>query len=481
MSENRKLIFISHANPEDNVFTLWLASRLTAAGYLVWSDVTKLFGAELFWEDIEDAIRNHAAKVIVVLSRTAQQKAGVLDEIAVAVSVERTQKIERFIVPIRIDDLPFGEVKPNLTRKNIIDFHQGWAEGFHKVLKVLERDHVPFSEGKNPRETSHWIEQLVAGPEKVVKVPATIFSNWFSFTSLPNTLNFFRVPGSVDQLRNRFEMFDFPAYPYRDMIVTFASIDDVDRHLPSWQAAMPAQKISLSAILNGEPHMLVGLEWQEASRMLSYLFRTAWDNAMRAKELRPYEMANGKRAWYPTVGYAPDDKAYYADIDGVERWRKLVGKSEKRQVHWHFGMEAWPSIGKEPFLVLKPHVVFSEDGKTPISSDKRMHRMRRGFCRSWWNARWRDLMLAYTSWASGERSCIEIPVGSEQIIGLSYWPMIFESPVSLAGADTTCNAEVEADTELDEIVEDSDWALDDDIEEDELDDEVIDFTEGREQ
>lgn len=88
----RELVFINHANPEDNVFTLWLASRLTDAGYLVWSDLTKLFGAELFWEDIEDAIRNHSTKVIVVLSRTAQQKAGVLDEVAVAVSVERTQK-----------------------------------------------------------------------------------------------------------------------------------------------------------------------------------------------------------------------------------------------------------------------------------------------------------------------------------------------------------------------------------------------------
>jgi hypothetical protein len=73
MSGDRKLVFISHANPENNNFTLWLASRLTAEGYLVWSDFTRLFGAEIFWEDIQDAIRNHAAKVVVVLSRSAQQ------------------------------------------------------------------------------------------------------------------------------------------------------------------------------------------------------------------------------------------------------------------------------------------------------------------------------------------------------------------------------------------------------------------------
>ena len=29
----RDAIFISHANPEDNEFTVWLGARLTAAGY----------------------------------------------------------------------------------------------------------------------------------------------------------------------------------------------------------------------------------------------------------------------------------------------------------------------------------------------------------------------------------------------------------------------------------------------------------------
>jgi hypothetical protein len=481
MIDNRKLIFISHANPEDNEFTLWLASRLTAAGFLVWSDVTKLFGAELFWDDIEDAIRNHAAKVIVALSRTAQQKAGVLDEIAVAVSVERTKNIERFIVPIRIDNLPFDEVKPNLTRKNIIDFYNCWPEGFQKLLKVLERDHVPFSEGIAQRETGYWMEHLLAGRENVVQVPETIFSNWFSFTSLPTTLNFFKIPGSLDQLRRWSESFAYPAYPYRDMIATFAGLEDVDNCLPSWQKAMLAYKIPTSAILNGEPHNLDSLEWQEASCMLSYLFRTAWDRAMQSKGLQFFEMANSKKAWYPSVGYAPDDKTFYADMDGVLRWRKLVGKSDKRQVHWHFGMEAWPSIRQEPYLVLKPHVVFSEDGNTPICSDKRMHRLRRGFCKSWWNARWRDLMLAYMSWVSGGSSCIEMLVGSEQIIGLSYRPVIFESPVSLTGADTVCDLKEEAEIELDDFIEDSDWAFDDDIEGEELDDEVMDLVEGREQ
>ena len=40
----RRLVFISHANPEDNEFASWLGTKLTAAGYEVWTDMLKLLG-----------------------------------------------------------------------------------------------------------------------------------------------------------------------------------------------------------------------------------------------------------------------------------------------------------------------------------------------------------------------------------------------------------------------------------------------------
>jgi hypothetical protein len=81
---NRTLVFISHANPEDNAFTTWLAGQLALAGYAVWSDVTQLVGGEIFWDDIEATIRLRAAKVIAVLSTAAQRKPGGLDELDLA-------------------------------------------------------------------------------------------------------------------------------------------------------------------------------------------------------------------------------------------------------------------------------------------------------------------------------------------------------------------------------------------------------------
>jgi hypothetical protein len=67
----RCVVFLSHANPEDNVFALWLGARLTAAGYHVWSDLLQLVGGERFWKDINEAIRQHTAVFLPILSNAS--------------------------------------------------------------------------------------------------------------------------------------------------------------------------------------------------------------------------------------------------------------------------------------------------------------------------------------------------------------------------------------------------------------------------
>jgi hypothetical protein len=55
--EPRDTLLLSHANPEDNEFTLWLALQLANEGYRVWCDLTKLLGGEVFWDNIEEVIK----------------------------------------------------------------------------------------------------------------------------------------------------------------------------------------------------------------------------------------------------------------------------------------------------------------------------------------------------------------------------------------------------------------------------------------
>lgn len=52
----RDTIFISHATPADNDFSIWIASRLEMLGYKVWIDKEGLLGGERFWATIQKAL-----------------------------------------------------------------------------------------------------------------------------------------------------------------------------------------------------------------------------------------------------------------------------------------------------------------------------------------------------------------------------------------------------------------------------------------
>jgi hypothetical protein len=62
----REAIFISHAAPEDNAFTIWLGAKLAAMGYEVWADVLRLKGGEDWQRKLENALRRRACKMLLV-------------------------------------------------------------------------------------------------------------------------------------------------------------------------------------------------------------------------------------------------------------------------------------------------------------------------------------------------------------------------------------------------------------------------------
>jgi len=91
---HRDTIFISHATPEDNEFTIWLASRLELLGYNVWIDKIKLIGGETFWKEIDQSIRNTTIKFLLVYSKNicynqnpGDIKNGINNEIELAKSI----------------------------------------------------------------------------------------------------------------------------------------------------------------------------------------------------------------------------------------------------------------------------------------------------------------------------------------------------------------------------------------------------------
>jgi hypothetical protein len=63
-------IFISHANPDDNYFALWLSNKLEILGYDTWVDVKKVPPGDYFNQLYEDALRNETVIFLPILTLT---------------------------------------------------------------------------------------------------------------------------------------------------------------------------------------------------------------------------------------------------------------------------------------------------------------------------------------------------------------------------------------------------------------------------
>jgi hypothetical protein len=84
----RDTIFIGHANPQDNEFTIWLYSKLELEGFKVWCDLESLVGGERdFWDEIQNVLETDACKYLLVFSKAAFNKDGIKDEYEFARSI----------------------------------------------------------------------------------------------------------------------------------------------------------------------------------------------------------------------------------------------------------------------------------------------------------------------------------------------------------------------------------------------------------
>jgi hypothetical protein len=169
---------------------------------------------------------------------------------------------------------------------------------------------------------------------------------------------------------------------------------------------------------------------------------------MERRGLRSFEMSSGHLAWYLPKGFLESDRVEFQDDDGKKRRKSLVGWSARRNVFWHFAVEARPVLGEYPHFVLRPHVIFTTDGISPIESKERMHMLRRRFCKSWWNDRWRDLLIAFVTWL-GDREGCALVVGANSSIQLERKLMSVMSPMSIARDEDLQAASVESEDELD--------------------------------
>ena len=428
------MLFVSHANPEDNDFSRWLALQLGKQGYPVWCDLTRLLGGEDFWSDIEVAIRDGTVKFLYVLSRDSNQKDGPLQELSVALAVARQRGLKDFVIPVRIDDLEYQDINIQLSRLNVIDFSGGWAAGLRRLVGKLELDGVTTDPRFTPSSVAAWWNGGGGPGHTVLDSPEVYVSNWFAIESLPDSVFLHSLPPftTLEELK----VLPFPFRKVGSLLICFATADDVDRYVKNGVRVLDTWQVGTFDFLEGvDGDVRVGRE--EAHRVLVHLLRRGWQQFVRSVGMWERRVGNSSDFYVP-LGLLERERVAVPPTAGSASWRSIVGyrsigsreDAERTKRYWHFAVSDRVAFEPFPMYQLISRILFSMDGKHLIDDSARVHRYRRSQGRDWWNPEWRDRTLGLMWWLSGKGSEIVVPLGPGASARVSSQPVSFRSPVS---------------------------------------------------
>ncbi len=420
---NVPVVFISHATPEDNLFTRWLAGKLITSGYKVWVDLHQLVGGEEFWMEIEKSIRTKTAKFLFVLTKASASKAGCLNELSLACSIGATKR--NFVTPLRLDDIAFNEAPIQIGRLNMVDFQHSWAKGLTQLLESLKKDGVPKLQGSGPSYAKKWWAASLDDCHGLVSEPETLTSNIYPLRNTPDFIFLQRT--------NRKKEFG-GAKITRSPRGVWA---DQKFKLSLTRFAGDFETYDAETFLNSG-YSSAGIDSIRAKQIYFHLLRAEICNYLTKSGFSEYPLSSRQSAfWIPTFGKDHDEYPLKR-VDGKDTRRGLTGyttlKDKDGNVkgvrNWHFAIEI--KIIEYPTLAVltKSHVVFTENSQL-YESKRKQHSCRRRFCKNWFNDAWSDRLQVMMQLISGsnEKSTI-VPIDGNSSIEISSEPILFTSQIT---------------------------------------------------
>jgi hypothetical protein len=440
---NREALFISHGNPEDNAFARWLGAKLAAMGYEVWADVMRLHGGSDWSRDLEEALRTRSIKMLLGCTPAALDKQGVRNEIEIGAQLARDLKDREFIIPLRLAryEAPF-----RIAQAQYVDFSHGWAEGLAELVELLVN--VYRIRRRLGRPMEDWLAAQSAGATRLIQHPEHLTSNWLIFRKLPLVIRFCEPPSgfSIERFQNR-ALHHWPVVPFNSGVITFASPDGNGLLAPSMPGRVVSDLEVREFLQGGWEHLKIASH--EARRQFSDLGNQASEIFLQSRGLTSVGASLGRTVWWGNIRTFPLTQIPF-NWPRQKGRRQIIGVSAKRQMHWHFGIAAQVRTAPARHVRLSGRLIFSDNGLDALADVNRMHRLRRSFAKSWRNARWRDMLLAFLWWLSQGHSEIELRVSHMQRMVLALPTVSFTCPVSVLHVGEEPPDEDDPDVEADE-------------------------------
>ena len=400
----RDTLFISHATPEDNEFTIWLASRLELLGYKVWIDKNELLGGERFWNDIETIITKNAVKFLMVYSNDITNKTegkeiknGIKREIDFANQViAENPGLKDFFTILHIDNAP-RNLFSGASDLNQISFETNWAEGFSFLIKKLEKDQVPkiiINDHTNAAKF-YLDDYLVKNP--IIEKKELYYTNWWSAKSLPEYFYIHRFTNEGQAKAVFDKNKNIISFRAANSIITFS--ENIDLNVEGKEGAVDIQKKEIFNIKIS--NLLIGYEkdtfpsYRDSENYFKRLMKRTLHVYLRQKRMCWYELASKDLAYYHAKESLPSGKIEFNyPMQEKKKKKNLYGKNLDIG-KWHFAFSFKAVLNPYPGFHLKSHLIFTDTHQVAIPDKTIQHSLRRKKGKRMFNEEWRDLMLAF--------------------------------------------------------------------------------------
>lgn len=435
----RRLLFISHANPEDNAAASWFATQLTLMGYEVWCDLKNTHGGESdFWLKVQEKIENEAAKFIFILSNASRDfrtKKGIYKEVQAADNTRR----DNFIIPLRIEKLA-GSL-PIIIGSGIYIDSENWAHGLRELNKRLVEDKIPKSAEPDLERVLSWWPALHARERLLTREPSELISNILPFKALPPSIHLLRITADGNLLSG-YELLRqvLPSHPAHSAqgqyAVSFARAADYLPVPPGYEIFDEATIPTPTFLENGYEEGQIPA--RTAQNVVTFLVASGLESFLATRGLRHKEVPSSRRRiWYPTHGLVQGNKHSIAESGRRKAPASFVGSVSyrRRKLTWHFGVQPAVDLHTHWGVVFSPKAILSEPyrsdlGEQPVPVDHKKALKQLG----WWNREWRTKTRALIAWLANDDRVIRIPVGYQEIV-LSARTETFKSDLTYLEED----------------------------------------------
>ena len=433
IAPSRDILFISHATPEDNDFTVWLASRLQADGFEVWIDKHALIGGEKFWQEIDLTIRHKASKVLLVYSQNicfqkqpGNLKEGIEKEKSLAESIAKTNGLKDFLILLNIDGSDYN-LFIGADMLNQIPFYENWAVGYSQLLKKFDKEDIA-PKNAPVGDFAKWYEDEYILNRGVKTMHELYYDSCWPIPDLPPTIYMYSF--ATDSIANHIQQqLPYPAGKIANVITSFYDAQAFEVEVDGILGVINYRdkfEIKVSDVVSG-----IGGESfptaRDTQNHFKHLLQRILHSIMRNRLLSWYRMSNKSLAYFftPRMLGKPVKFQYLLRSKKVNKKKALYGRHLSSC--WHFALSSKPVLSPQIAFSFKSHIVFTEDGQKLWTDKDKMHSARRKKGRMMFNEDWRDMLIAFLHALCQGGQTVKIQLSPSFELSLNPWTNIYHS------------------------------------------------------